>query len=114
MEEILDQFPAMDGQTRTACGFMGANILRDTRKWLSQRELRSQRRQEQGRGRGDAPLSAAERLQREREDMERSGRLLQALKEKERSAARRLGQPSLPGQEEKDLTMARLSGMMRR
>ena len=44
MEEILDQFPAMDGQTRTACGFMGANILRDTRKWLSQRELRSQRR----------------------------------------------------------------------
>ena len=114
MEEILDQFPAMDGQTRTACGFMGANILRDTRKWLSQRELRSQRRQEQGRGRGEAPLSAAERLQREREDMERSGRLLQALKEKERSAARRLGQPSLPGQEEKDLTMACLSGMMRR
>ena len=86
LEEILEQFPAMSGQARTACSFMGAAIQRDTRKWLSQRELRTQRRQEQGRGRGNMPTPAA-RLQREREDMERSSRLLQAMREQEAGPA---------------------------
>ena len=86
LEEILEQFPAMSGQARTACSFMGAAIQRDTRKWLSQREARTQRRQEQGRGGGTSP-GLEQRLQREREDMERSSRLLRAMREQEAGPA---------------------------
>ena len=41
MEEILDHYPQMSGQTRIACGFLGAAVLRDTQRWLSQRQARA-------------------------------------------------------------------------
>lgn len=50
MEEILDHYPQMSGQTRIACGFLGAAVLRDTQRWLSQRQARALRRQQ-----GDRP-----------------------------------------------------------
>ena len=110
LEEILEQFPAMSGQARTACSFMGAAIQRDTRKWLSQREARSQRRKEQGRGRGTPP-SLEQRLQREREDTQLSRRMMEQMREREQAAAqwRPLGET-----QEKDLTSSLLSGMMGR
>ena len=46
MEEILDHYPQMSGQTRIACGFLGAAVLRDTQRWLHQQKVRSQRRQQ--------------------------------------------------------------------
>ena len=41
----LDHYPQMSGQTRIACGFLGAAVLRDTQRWLSQRQARALRRQ---------------------------------------------------------------------
>ncbi len=48
LDDILVQFPQLSEQAVVACRFMGASILRDTRRWLDQREYRLQRRQSQG------------------------------------------------------------------
>ncbi len=56
MEEILDHYPQMSGQTRIACGFLGAAVLRDTQRWLSQRQARALRRPAGGPS-GQAPGS---------------------------------------------------------
>ena len=61
MEEILDHYPQMSGQTRIACGFLGAAVLRDTQRWLSQRQARALRRQ-QGDRPGRPPAPARERM----------------------------------------------------
>ena len=47
LEEALELFPQLSEQAAVACRFMGAAILRDTRRWLEQREYRMQRRQSQ-------------------------------------------------------------------
>ena len=46
MEEILDHYPQMSGQTRIACGFLGAAVLRDTQRWLLRRQAGERRRQQ--------------------------------------------------------------------
>lgn len=83
MEEVMEVFPAPLPQTRVACEFMGGNILRDTRRWLSQRQARQERRQSQnqGQGRGLNTLAESEREQeRVRLDMEQTRRLLERMK----------------------------------
>ena len=47
LDEILEQFPQLSNEAVMACRFMGAAILRDTQRWLTQREYREQRRQTQ-------------------------------------------------------------------
>lgn len=83
MEEVLDSFPQLAEQTRVACGFMGANIFRDTQKWFAQRRARMERRSQWERKSAPA-VSQEDRLRRESEDMERIRRLLnQSLEEAE-------------------------------
>ena len=83
MEEVLDSFPQLAEQTRVACGFMGANIFRDTQKWFAQRRARMERRSQWDRKSAPA-VSQEDRLRRESEDMERIRRLLnQSLEEAE-------------------------------
>ena len=54
IEEVLDLYPQMSQQASVACRFLAAGVLRDTQKWLAQQELRTRRREQQGR----APLAA--------------------------------------------------------
>ena len=83
MEEVLDSFPQLAEPTRVACGFMGANIFRDTQKWFAQRRARMERRSQWERKSAPA-VSQEDRLRRESEDMERIRRLLnQSLEEAE-------------------------------
>ncbi len=60
MEEILDHYPQMSGQTRIACGFLGAAVLRDTQRWLSQRQA-GPCAASRGGPSGQAPAPARER-----------------------------------------------------
>ena len=68
--------------TSVACRFLAAGVLRDTQKWLAQQELRTRRREQQGR----APLAArpaspaqdsAQSLERYRQDVELARRVLE-------------------------------------
>ena len=54
IEEVLDLYPQLSQQASVACRFLAAGVLRDTQKWLAQQELRTRRREQQGR----APLAA--------------------------------------------------------
>ena len=75
MEEILDHYPQMSGQTRIACGFLGAAVLRDTQRWLSQRQARALRRQKELEAKGQArPYSEvlADVMQRDEQDSTRA------------------------------------------
>lgn len=47
IEQAMGEFPALSGEGMTACRFMGAAVLRDTKRWLHQRDYRMQRRQNQ-------------------------------------------------------------------
>ena len=86
LEEVLEQrYPALEEQTRVACGFMGAYILRDTQRWHSQRELRAQRRQEQGRRGPAQPVPA--NPERERADMDLTLRLMREMEEQDAAQA---------------------------
>ena len=80
MEEILDHYPQMSGQTRIACGFLGAAVLRDTQRWLSQRQARALRRQ-QGDRPGRPPAPARERSWSREQDMELTRKLAARLRE---------------------------------
>ena len=80
MEEILDHYPQMSGQTRIACGFLGAAVLRDTQRWLSQRQARALRRQ-QGDRPGRPPAHARERSWSREQDMELTRKLAARLRE---------------------------------
>lgn len=74
--ETLMLFPQLLPQTRVACEFIGATILRDTRRWLKQREAR-------GRKTSIPSLpEPSQSLQQEREDMERARRLLEGMRAK--------------------------------
>lgn len=76
LEEVMDGFPALTQETRVACGFMGAAIYRDTLAWLNRRDQRQKRKQDQR-----AASAGAE--QRAREDMERTRRLMEQLKQEQ-------------------------------
>ena len=77
---ILDHYPQMSGQTRIACGFLGAAVLRDTQRWLSQRQARALRRQ-QGDRPGRPPAPARERSWSREQDMELTRKLAARLRE---------------------------------
>lgn len=47
VEKAMDEFPTLSGEGEVACRFMGAAVLRDTKRWLHQRDYRLQRRQNQ-------------------------------------------------------------------
>ena len=88
-EDVLLFYPQLTPQTRTAFGFLASAIARDTQRWLRQREMRSQRRQQQGTqpGRGSSPSPAQLRqespaeLEQYRQD---TARLRRALEESRR------------------------------
>lgn len=80
MEEVMTAFPQLTEQTRVACGFMGANICRDTQKWFAQRRARNQRRTQ---GESRPALSPQERLDRDRADMEMARKLLERSRAEE-------------------------------
>ena len=78
--ERVDHYPQMSGQTRIACGFLGAAVLRDTQRWLSQRQARALRRQ-QGDRPGRPPAPARERSWSREQDMELTRKLAARLRE---------------------------------
>ena len=82
IEEVLDLYPQLSQQASVACRFLAAGVLRDTQKWLTQQELRTRRREQQGR----APLAARpaspvqdspQSLERYRQDVELARRVLE-------------------------------------
>ena len=84
MEEVLEAFPQMSEPAQMACSCMGSSILRDTRRWFSQRAVRSQRR-EQSRERTAA--GSQTQLDRERRDIELARRALRQNQAGENSPA---------------------------
>lgn len=70
-EAVLEQFPQLSAQARVAYQFMTNAILRDTQRWLQQREARIQRRQQAA---GAASQESENR--RYQEDLERLKRLM--------------------------------------
>ena len=91
--EIMELFPQLSPQARMACAFIGASILRDTKRWLNRRQIRQERRSSQNQGQGRGPNSPAE-SEREQEqvrlDMEQTRRLVERMKLEEE-------EPSAPG-----------------
>ena len=80
--EVMEQFPQLTPEARAVCGFMGANISRDTQKWLS--------RQQRGSAavspvRKELPAYASEETVKK--DMERTRRLLEQFREEEKQDA---------------------------
>ena len=86
MEEILDHYPQMSGQTRIACGFLGAAVLRDTQRWLLRRQAGERRRQQtrEGERGAPAPSSPAPRARTEPPDARYSADLEQTRRLVER------------------------------
>ena len=82
MEEVMAAFPQLTEQARVACGFMGANICRDTQKWFAQRRARMERKSRQGDSGPARSLSDHDAVVRE--DMERMRRLMQEERERGR------------------------------
>lgn len=78
LEEIMEQFPRLSPEARLACGFMGSNILRDTRKWLSR-----QQRGNDARPRRGPAVSAPVSEDVVKRDMERTRRLMEQWQEKQ-------------------------------
>ena len=68
-EEMMEQFPQLSAEARLVCSFMGANVLRDTRRWLNRQKNQTARRPEQKR-----TPDSDERI---REDMARARRALE-------------------------------------
>lgn len=80
LEEVMGQYP-LAPDTRLVCGFMGANIRRDTQRWLSrQRSAAGPNRPRRGLSPGPAPAPAPEAEQKIREDIERTRRILEQFK----------------------------------
>lgn len=80
MEEILDHYPQMSGQTRIACGFLGAAVLRDTQRWLSQRQA-GPCAASRGTVRAGPRLPPRERSWSREQDMELTRKLAARLRE---------------------------------
>ena len=90
IEEVLDLYPQLSQQASVACRFLAAGVLRDTQKWLAQQELRTRRREQQGR----APLAARpaspvqdspQSLERYRQDVELARRVLEESRREDES-----------------------------
>lgn len=69
LEEVMGQYP-LAPDTRLVCGFMGANIRRDTQRWLSRQQSRQAARRP---NKGEIPDPDA----RVKADMERVRRALE-------------------------------------
>lgn len=83
-EDILEQFPQLDGQARTAFQFMAAGVQRDTQKWRRTCQLRAQRRQQQGATAGSADgISLQEQERRSLENQAHLKRVVEQLKRAE-------------------------------
>ena len=88
-EDVLLFYPQLTPQSRTAFGFLASTIARDTQRWLRQREVRTQRRQQQGRGCSSpgagpsASLQEAREQERCRENMDRIRREMERLRREE-------------------------------
>ena len=84
MEQVMEEFPSLSQEARVACGFIGANILRDTQRWHRQRHSKQEWKAAGGRSGNrppkQAPSQTPEQLQREREEMARTRRLVELLK----------------------------------
>lgn len=84
MERVMEGFPRLSQEARVACGFIGANILRDTQRWHRQRRTKQEWKAAGGRTGTRPPTQAAsqtpDQLRREREDMEWTRRLVDRLK----------------------------------
>ena len=74
LEEVSECFSKLSPEARVALGFMGAAVRRDTEAWLSKQDYRVKRKQEQ-------QVSSAASDRRAREDMERTRRLMEQLRE---------------------------------
>lgn len=75
-EEVMEGFPGLSPEAQLVCGFMGANVLRDTRRWLDRQQNQAARRQKQER----VPDSD----ERVKADMERARRMLEQFPEGQR------------------------------
>ena len=77
IDEVLELYPQLSQSARALCMMMASSVLRDTRKWLQQRESRTLARQ-QRKLTGEMP-ARRQRLQavtpQGREDMERLRRM---------------------------------------
>lgn len=86
LEEIMEQFPRLTPEARAICGFMGANISRDTQKWLSKQQRGTVVPPVQRRKGRPAPPTPEERAAADRravEDMERTRRVLEQFKKEQ-------------------------------
>ena len=81
LEEVMESFPMLSSETRLACSFMGASILRDTQKWLNRQ--RSGIASRSGGKPGPSAEEKASAGRREAEDMERARRLMERFQEEE-------------------------------
>lgn len=79
-EEILAQFPQLSPQSRVAWQFMTSAVDRDTQRWLRQRQVRMQRRQQHA-GADPDGIDPQEQARRFREDALRSRRALDVCRE---------------------------------
>lgn len=73
IEEIMEQFPQLSSEARLVCGFMGANVQRDTQRWMSRQRYQGQC----GGGRKGSVIPVPESAERVEEDMARVRRLLE-------------------------------------
>lgn len=84
LEEIMEQFPQLTPEARAVCGFMGANISRDTQKWLSRQQRGNEAAPPVRRRKGPPVPASAEAVRR---DMERMHRLMEQFREQEKQDA---------------------------
>lgn len=80
LEEVLKDFPQLSECARLSCRFISGSILRDTRRWLHQRDFCSRRAQ--GAGQEKQP-TVSEQERQFAENFARSKRLLEQLKGEE-------------------------------
>ena len=81
LEEVFQDFPQLSECARLACRLISGSILRDTRRWLHQREFRSSRLA-QGAGLEKQP-AASEQEKQFAENFARTKRLLERLRREE-------------------------------
>ena len=80
LEEVMEGFPGLSPEARLVCGFMGANILRDTRRWLDRQQNQTARQQTRTNRRREQE-SIPDLDERVKADMERARRILEQFRE---------------------------------
>lgn len=86
LEEVMEQFPKLSPEAQAVCGFMGANIARDTQKWLSRQQRGSVIPPVRGRKSPPAPPTPEEKAAAERraaENVALTRRLLEQMQEEQ-------------------------------